>query len=186
MKLSKMFDQSKAVTKFIVERFRIVEDNIQAAAFGRTLWPKRRNHYVPPRLYGMRNLTHISRAVTWVRKKMKHGSVVPEIIFIAGECESSYVSVKPIHGARTVAKTPLGYVKRDGRKVQNRQIAVPAIQQIIDKRRFATTDVDYFRVSIWNRFIDELERYVQVRPIPTNLVRLLCPIYRFPVRSRVH
>ena len=85
MKLRTVLDQAKASPEFIVKRFGIVADNIQATALGWPLWTERRNDDVPTWLDRMSNLPHIGCAVAGAGKKVEDRPVVPHIKLIKGK-----------------------------------------------------------------------------------------------------
>jgi hypothetical protein len=88
---------------------------------------------------------------------MKHGSVVPHIIFVANERKRRHISTQPAYVSRVISKTRSCHGQRRRGNIKNRWPLIAARQQVIDQRRLAAADIDDAGVPIRGSLFDELK-----------------------------
>jgi len=164
-----------------MKRCRIVPHDIQAATF---CWPTRakcRDDHVPARLDRRCYLPHIRSSIFTACQKMKHCTVMPNVVSAIRKPRAGDVCRDPIDmtGART---QPLSRdFQRFLRDIHDRNTSVSSFQQIIHQGRFTATNVDDRRRLVWARTLDKPDGFVQMRAIPANRLRCLGLVDRFPM-----
>jgi hypothetical protein len=186
MKLREMSYQFKTGPKFVVKGVGVVSDDVQSTALGRTFWAKSRNDDVSSRPDGMSDLTHIRCPVRHFGQEVKHRPVMPYSILLSGKGERRHVAAKPTYSACILTEAFFGYSQRSRRHIQNREFAITTRQQIVDQSRLATSNINDLCITVGGRFFDELKRYIQMWPIPTDLGRMFRLIDLFPMQLGIH
>ena len=79
-----MLYQPKGGAEFVVKRLRIVANNIQPTALGRTFRAECRNDDVPARFDRMGDLTHVRYPVVRVSEEVEDGAVMPQVELMTG------------------------------------------------------------------------------------------------------
>lgn len=80
MQFGGAFYEPEAPAKLIVQGIGVIAHDVQPAALGRALWPKRADNDVAAGLYCASGVADISDAVLGRGQKMKNSAVVPNII----------------------------------------------------------------------------------------------------------
>src|ERR1700687_612102 len=95
---------------------------------------------------------------------------MPHVELMARKTERRNIPTEPVDLVRTGTQSFLGHPQRRGRNVQNGEIAIFAGQQVVDQRRFTTTDINNLRIAIRGGIINQLKRYFQMPAVPAELV----------------
>ena len=81
--------------KLLMQRLRIVANDLQTAALGWSFWPKSADDYISSRLHCACHLADVGETVARRGKEMKDSTVVPHIVSRGLQVESGDVSNKP-------------------------------------------------------------------------------------------
>jgi hypothetical protein len=155
MQFFQTVNQAKTPSEFVMQRIGIITFDIQPAAFHWSFRPKCTDNNVAPGFNSLGNSLHVGSSLRRGRQEVKHGAVMPDVIGMCGENGLRHIRHNPRNLVRNAAKPCLRDIDRGLRDVKNRQIVVAVCQQIVDKRGFASTNVDDPRRMIVCRAIDQ-------------------------------
>ena len=100
MELFRAAQESEMDPKLIMERFRIVADNIQATTLCGSFRSECTDDHVATLFDSLRNLADISDTVIGYGKEMEDCSVVPYIVNRGLKVDSRDISNNPLHSIR--------------------------------------------------------------------------------------
>lgn len=126
-----MLYEPKGGTEFVVKRVRIVANNIQPTALGRTFRAERCNDDVPARFDRMGDLSHVRYPIVRISEEVEDGAIMPQVELMTGESKCSYVPAEPVDPDRVRAKPCLGDFQCGRGKIQCVKISVAAPKKII-------------------------------------------------------
>src|SRR5580765_7415544 len=117
-----------------MQRLSIVPNHVKTATFCRAFWPEGADNPVAALPHGTANLTNIASPLTCGRKKVKYGSVVPDVKSRRAQCNFRDVPDEPIHtfGSRTQPFS--SHVNCRLGNVQHCDVSISAPKQIVNER----------------------------------------------------
>ena len=99
---------------------------------------------------------------------MEDCSVAPDVVGVLRKLAPGDVANKPANITREFAKARLSNRQRGLRQVERGNVGIALIEEVIDKRRGASTDVDDAGTDCHTSLMDELNRLTRVLLEPTN------------------
>lgn len=132
MRLDQMPDELETRAELGMQRARVVANNAQAAASGRSLRTKCRDNDMATGPYCPRDLAHVGRALLRRRQKMKHGAIVPDVVLRARKIKRACVPAVLSHGlCKRSEPLPCDIQSRRG-QIEHFHVAVTACQEIVN------------------------------------------------------
>src|SRR5882757_4989897 len=89
--------QVKVQAEFLVQRLRIVANNVKTATFGWPLWSESADNDMPAGFDRAGYLTDISDARLWRGQKMKYGAIMPHIVSVRLKVCVSNIGRQPMN-----------------------------------------------------------------------------------------
>ncbi len=125
---------------------------------------------MPARLHRPRDLADIGRPILRPGQEVKHRPVVPDIEASRLERIAGDIPAMPLDPGRRRAQSLSGNLQGGRGKVQYVHLPIAHGHQVIDQRRFAAADIYDPAFAAGRRLTDQLQRDLQVRPVPAHLV----------------
>ena len=132
---------------------------------------------------GRRGLRDIRGALRRIGEEVEHGAVVPERDMGIGKIERGDVADAIAHVQREWRRCESLPCKRKrgvGEIVQ-RELAEAASKQVVDQRRGAGADIEDRCIAVESQRIDEGQRSIEMRPVPTHRVRRFRRVHLLPM-----
>src|ERR1700741_272781 len=95
--------QAKTHAKLLVQRVRIIPNNLQTAALGRAFRSESADYHTSSGLYGTGHLTDIGNTVALRGKEMKDGAIMPHIVGSWFQVDFRDIGNKPMDTLRGFA-----------------------------------------------------------------------------------
>lgn len=173
--------QAKARAKLVVQCFGVIAHNLKSAAFCGTFWSERADDYVTTKLHSAGDLSHVRSAVLGCGKKMKDCTVVPQVISSGLELCFRDIGDEPMDLFCAQTQPFPRNVDSGLRNIEYRDVLIAARKEVINKGRFAAANVNEGCGSVTGHSFDQSKRSLQVRTVPTHLVRCLGVVDLVPV-----
>jgi hypothetical protein len=137
-----MLNHAKTWAKFLVQRFGIVTNNIETAAFCWTLGTERADDNMTSSFHRAGDLADICGALLGHGKEVKYRTVMPHAVGTGLQMYIGNIGDEPMNTVSKQAQPFPGHVESGLRNVKNTKVFVSSCHEVINKRGFATTDVD--------------------------------------------
>jgi hypothetical protein len=160
-------DECEAGTEFSLQRRGVIPLHRQPAALLRAIWGERREDYSPARSDCRAQTVHVSRAFFSIRKKVKHGAVVPDIHRLDVPLGRD-VCLNPSHSSSGIAQSRLRARKRGRRHVQHCYAPGVPFQQSIHETGVPASDIDDSRGRCESGSVNQPQRDRWIGLIPAH------------------
>src|SRR5262249_1600627 len=147
---------------------------------------KGRNDNMTTGLDRSANGGNVSLARQVITQKVKPPPIVPKVVASDIQLRVRNISTDPANPGRTFCEPCASRVQSRLRQIQNGEIVVPALQQIVYKRRGASPDIYYCRIVPEIGGLQECNRTFKVWPEPTDLFRAFTGVNLVPVFFAAH
>ena len=160
------------------------DDRQAAAAFG-SIGSEAADDCVSAGCNGARGGLHVRLSCFGRREKVEGRAIVPKVETAFAQIQCRHVCDEPVDTRSSRAQALSGDLERGRREIDDGDRLDTEVEQVIHQRRRAAADVDDARARTEPGFNQQLERDVEVRAIPADLVRPLGPVRVVPMRAVV-
>ena len=131
---------------------------LETAAPGGTVLRKGGHENMPPWPHGAADLANVALPVLGLCEEMEDGPIMPDIEAGQGNLGSEDVGLNPSDQRSGVSEPVPGLRQGGTRNVQDRDMPVTRRQEVVDKRRSTSTDIEDGRPTVRSRCSNELQR----------------------------
>ena|SRR5881396_562981 len=172
--------------EFFVQRFFLVAHDIEAAALRGAVRAERADDHLAAWLDGPGDIANVGSALLHCCQKMKHCSIVPDVVRAQTEFCDCHVGNNPTNLLGRCPYSLLANVDSSLGNIQDRNVLVAAREKIVGQCGFTSTHINDCRGLTSGRSFDERKGRFQMRAIPAHLFRGPSRVDLFPMSSCIH
>ncbi len=136
------FHEAECRPELLPQRTSIVPDHVEATALPRPVHSERTQDHMAAHLQRPSYLPHVGRSIGSMRKKVKHGAIMPDVVCARLQLGLRHIANQPANLSRPHTEPLPAAIHRGLRNVQRREVFVAAEKKIIHQRRLPRSDVD--------------------------------------------